>query len=221
MGRKIRRHPGGCGVAAPRRFPGTLAAARLEYAPHALCHGIRGHCDRRRPCGHGSRAGGRAHGCTHAAADAQYRNARADELQSGDRRHRQGSFGEGNRCAGGRDGARGRRGRHPVPHPQCEQGTRGSRDARASRPATLQARHPSPARDPAELGIVPAGGGRHRRRGRACRRRHRAKRHGISRTCHRADGGHVPGRPDSRGPSEPPGRPRGRSAIDEPRGAAA
>ena len=57
-------------------------------------------------------------GCAHAAADAQHRDAGADELQPVDRRHRQGPSGQGGRRAGRRDGAGHRRGGHPVPHPQ-------------------------------------------------------------------------------------------------------
>ena len=76
----------------------------------------------------------RAHGLQDAAADAQHRDAGADELQPVDRRHRQGAPGQGSRCAGRRDGDRHRRGRHPVPHPQ--------RSARARRCAP-RARRPT------------------------------------------------------------------------------
>ena len=40
--------------------------------------------------------------------------------------------------------------RHPVPHPQCEQGTGGARDPRAGGPAAVPAGHPRAAREPAE-----------------------------------------------------------------------
>ena len=84
------------------------AATGLQYAPlakivwiqcDAFRDRIRCHRDRRRPCRHRGRAGGGAHGQAHAAADPQHRDARADELQSGHRRHRQGPPGQGDRCA--------------------------------------------------------------------------------------------------------------------------
>jgi tRNA uridine 5-carboxymethylaminomethyl modification enzyme len=41
--------------------------------------------------------------------------------------------------------------RHPVPHPQRQQGPGGARHARAGRPHPLQGRHPPPAGEPAHL----------------------------------------------------------------------
>ena len=105
----------------------------------------------------------RAHGPRDAAADPQHRNARADVVQSVDRRDRQGAPRQGGRRAGRRDGARHRRGRHPVPHPQLEQGAGGARDPRAGRPRALQAGHPVAPRERAEPHAVPASGRRPRR----------------------------------------------------------
>jgi hypothetical protein len=73
------------------------------------------------------------------AADAQHRDAGADELQPVDRRHRQGPPGQGGRRAGRRDGRGHRRGGHPVPHPQWQQGAGGARDAGAGRPGAVPA----------------------------------------------------------------------------------
>ena len=61
---------------------------------------------------------------------------------------------------GGAMAHRHRRGRHPVPHAQLEQGAGGARDARAGRSAALQAGDPPPARNAAEPDAVPAGGRR-------------------------------------------------------------
>ena len=75
----------------------------------------------------------------HAAAHAEHRDARPDELQPGHRRHRQGSPGHGDRRAGRCHGARHRSCRHPVPHAQRQQGPGGARDARAGRSHALPA----------------------------------------------------------------------------------
>ena len=95
---------------------------------------IRRHRGRRRPRRHRGRAGRGAHGLPHAAGHAEHRGARPDELQPGDRRHRQGPPGQGDRRARRRDGARHRPRRHPVPHAERQQGPGGARDARAGRP---------------------------------------------------------------------------------------
>ena len=59
------------------------------------------------------------------------------------------------------------RGRHPVPHPQRQQGPGGARHARSGRPAAVPAGHPHAAREPAEPDALPAGGRGPHRRGRA------------------------------------------------------
>jgi tRNA uridine 5-carboxymethylaminomethyl modification enzyme len=81
-------------------------------------------------------------GCAHAAAHAQHRDAGADELQPQHRRHRQGPSGQGDRRAGRCDGRGHRRGRHPVPHPQRQQGAGGAGHAGAGRPGAVPRRHP-------------------------------------------------------------------------------
>ena len=103
---------------------------------------LRRHRRRRRPRRHRSRARRRAHGRAHAAADAQHRDAGPDELQPGDRRHRQGPPGQGDRRARRRDGARGRRGRHPVPHRSTRRKGPAVRATRA-RPTACCTRRPS------------------------------------------------------------------------------
>ena len=137
---------------------------------------LRRHRHRRRPCRHRGGAGGRPHGRAHAAAHPEHRDAGADELQPGDRRHRQGTPGARDRCARRRHGARRRSRRHPVPDPECQQGPGGARHARPGRPAALPAGHPRAAwrtsrtsgcfsRRSADLSSRAAGAGRgHRHR---------------------------------------------------------
>ena len=127
-------------------------------------------------------------GAQDAAADPQHRDAGADELQPVDRRHRQGPPGEGGRCARRRDGDRHGRGRHPVPHPQFEQGPGRARHARAGRPRALQGGDPPPAGEPAEPVAVPAGGRRPDDRGRPRGRRRHAGGHCLPRAHGGADG---------------------------------
>ena len=102
----------------------------------------------------------------YAFADAQHGDARTDELQSGHRRDRQGPSGQGDRRAGRRHGAGGRRSRHPVPHLEREQGPGGARHPRAGGSSAVQARDTPHAGEPAQSVAVPAGGRRpaHRRR---------------------------------------------------------
>ena len=141
-------------------------------------------------------------GCAHAAADAQHRNAGPDVVQPVDRRHRQGSPRQGSRRARRRDGARHRRGRDPVPHPQLRARARpcarpaprptafstGRRSAAASR--TSRTSRSSSRRSTTSLldgdrvtGVVTQIGLRFRRRRR------------------RADDRHVPVRADPRRPA--------------------
>ncbi len=119
---------------------GAPGSGRLKHADDALRRGVRRDRGRRRPCRHRGRARLGATRCTHAARHAEHRGAGADELQPGDRRHRQGAPRPRDRCARRRDGARDRPCRHPVPHAQREQGPGRPRDARAGRPHALQAR---------------------------------------------------------------------------------
>jgi hypothetical protein len=59
-----------------------------------------------------------------------------------------------------------RRSRHPVPHPQRQQGPGRARHPGAGRPHPVQGGHPPPAGEPAQPVAVPAGGGRPDARGR-------------------------------------------------------
>ena len=96
---------------------------------------LRCHRDWRRTRRNGSLTGVRARGCAYPINHAEHRNARADELQPGNRRHRQGTSHERDRCDGWRDGAGDRSRRHPVSHAELQQGTRRTRDARSGGPA--------------------------------------------------------------------------------------
>ena len=102
--------------------------------------------------------------------------------------------------------------RHPVPHPQFEQGPGRARHPGAGRPRALQGGDPPPAGKPAEPHAVPAGGRRPDGRGRPRGRRRDAGRHPLPRAHGGADGRHLPGRPDPCRPRQLPGRPRGRPA---------
>ena len=91
------------------RWSAVLLKLRLAHfatrkAPMRYPEDIRCDRGRRRPCRHRGGACRCAHGLQHAAAHAQHRNPRADELQPVDRRHRQGPSRQGSRCAGRRDG---------------------------------------------------------------------------------------------------------------------
>ena len=142
----------------PRGAPET---ARKKYnrpsleRPHAFSQAVRRDRRRRRPRRHRGRARRCAHGRGDAAADAPHRDARADELQPVDRRHRQGPSGQGDRCARRRDGRGGRRGRHPVPHPERLEGAGGARDARPGGPGAVPRGDPAAPREPAEPLAVP------------------------------------------------------------------
>ena len=74
-------------------------------------------------------------------------DGRADVVQPGDRRRRQGPPRQGDRRARRRDGERHRRHRHPVPPAQHEQGPGGALDARAGRQAPLPRRDADAARE--------------------------------------------------------------------------
>ena len=88
-------------------------------------------------CEAGGRGGAlrRAHGAGHPSL----RHHRRNVLQSGDRRARQGPSGARDRRARRVDGARRRRGRHPVPRPQPPQGPGRPGTARPGRPQALSA----------------------------------------------------------------------------------
>ncbi len=188
--------------------PAHRGALRAAHARRALPEGIRRHRRRRWPCRHRGRAGRRADGLRDAAADAQHRDAGADELQPVDRRHRQGAPRQGSRRARRRDGAGHRRGRDPVSHPQREQGPGGARDARAGRPRAVQGGDPPPHREPARAVGLPAGGRRPDPRRRAGGRCGDPGRRALCRARAGADRRHLPRRAHSRRPAEPPRRAR-------------
>src|SRR6266536_5607201 len=159
-------------------FPWRPKRRRLykPYLNHALSTSIRRHHRWWRPRRHRGCARQCADGAQHAAAHPQHRNPGPDVVQSVDRRNRQRSLGEGSRRPWRRDGDRDRRGRHPVPRSQFEQGSGGPRDPRPGRPGALQAGDPVAAREPAEPDAVPAGSRRPHarwRRGRRARDRGR------------------------------------------------
>ena len=178
---------------------GQAAAAPPRITPtYGLPDSLRLHRRRRRPCRHRSRAGVGPHGRAHAALDAEPRNAGADELQPGDRRHRQRASDEGDRRARRRHGAGDRSRRNSFPHLERQQGTRRARDARAGGPRALQARDSRAARRRAEPDLAAA-----ERRRPPARRRARARRRDAGRNedrgrHRRADGRHVPRRQDPR-----------------------
>ena len=153
--------------------------------------------------------------------DPEHRDPGTDELQPGDRRHRQGTPGARDRRAGRGDGARRGPRRHPVPHAERQQGSGGARDPRAGRPRALPAGNQAAAREPAEPGAVPAGSRRPRRRGRPRARRGHRLRDYLHRSGGGADRGHLPGRAHPCRPSEHGRRPRRRCALEPARRAPA
>ena len=103
----------------------------------------------------------------------------------------------------------------------ASKGPGSARDARSGRPRPVQAGDPLDAGEPAEPHAVPAGSRRSAGRRRAGARRRHADRHRVPRAARRADRRHVPRRQDPRRLDELSGRPRRRSAVQPPGGAAA
>ncbi|CAM5413439.1 hypothetical protein RLIN73S_06703 [Rhodanobacter lindaniclasticus] len=137
---------------------------------------------------------------------------RCHELQPGDRRHRQGPSGEGDRRAGRRHGPRGGLGRHPVAHAERVQGSGRARHPLPGRPRAVQGGDPPDSGKPTEPGTVPAGGGRpdHRRWPR--HRRGHPDGPVVQRPQRGAHRGHLPRRQDPHRPGAIRRWPRRRSA---------
>ena len=159
---------------------------------------------------------GRASGRAHAAAHAQYRNARPDELQSGHRRHRQGSSGQGDRCAGRRHGAGGRSRRHPVAHVECIERAGRARHALPGRSRLVQGGDPATSGNAAEPVDFPAVGRRSDARRQSGDRCRHPDGPALSRRDRRADRRHLPRRQDPCRLRQLCRRPRGRSAGAAP-----
>ena len=128
------RGRGRAGRARPRKYnPRPLPRRAPCISPT-----FRRHRHRRRPCRHRGGARRGAHGCVDAAPDPFDRDPRPDELQSVDRRHWQGSSGEGDRCPRRCDGQGGRRSRNPLPHPERLERASRSGDACAGGSGAVQ-----------------------------------------------------------------------------------
>ena len=107
---------------------------------------------------HRGGACGCPYGLRNPARHPQHRNPGPDVMQSLDRGHWQGAFGQGGRCARRRHGRGNRRSRHPVPDPQFKQGAGGARNARPGRPRALQTGDPRPPGKSTAPARVPATG---------------------------------------------------------------
>ena len=128
------------------------ATSKPPLHPDALSPDIRRHRRRRRPRRHrgGARRGAGRGG--DAAAHAEHRDPRADELQSGHRRDRQGAPRQGDRRTRRGDGGGRRSLRNPLPHPQWQdepgpqlhEARKGPAvgDPRPDRPRAVPAAHP-------------------------------------------------------------------------------
>ncbi len=99
---------------------------------------LRRHRDRRRPCRLRSRVGGGPARLPRRPVHAVARDRRADAVQSGDRRHREGPSRSRDRRAGRPDGPRDRRDRHPVQAAQPQPRSGGVVAARAGGQAPLR-----------------------------------------------------------------------------------
>ena len=121
---------------------------------------LRCHCHWWRSRRHGSSPRVRTPRRAHAAVDAQHRNARPDELQPGDRRHRQRPSGQGDRRAGRRHGPRSRSRRHPVAHVERVERSGSARDPLPGGSRVVQGRDPAPPGNAARPFDFPAVGRR-------------------------------------------------------------